>query len=264
MSSKSEIGFVVHTKQTPVSSKAWKEKLRQRCRERLKGAKKSPNGNVSSSTSMAIARRIVEEEMMDLGVAVDSPCIDQKQPRFTRVENIMAIMIGEDPDSESTGHLTPTAHHFISEEELFDLLAEIEMEMDAADVDHYEDMLALADVEEREFEDRITDFQQQVDHDNPDLDEGVLCPLCKDAFVRQERHGSLICPNTMDSSCDLYITNRLGLTLTNFKQRLQEAYEQHALYCSENLSFQTGPCPLDEAMHLFAVCIPCETRMLIA
>lgn len=266
MSSKPQVGLAVHTKRTPISSKAWKEKLRQQCLERLKGRKKSPNGLVSSSTCMSIARRIIEEEMVDLGVAVDSPCIDQKQPRFSNVDNMMAIMIGEDPETSSLvspERLTPTAHHFISEEELFELLAEIEEEMDAADVDHYEEMLALADVEEREFEDRVSDFQQRGDLITSDLVEGILCPLCKDAFVKRERHG-LICPNTMDSSCDLFITNRLGLTLTNFKERLKEAYEQHASYCSENLSFQTGPCPFNEVICLFAVCVPCETRMLIA
>jgi hypothetical protein len=265
MPPKSESGEV-HTKRMLVSSKVWKEKLRQGCLDRLKGRKKSPNGILISSTGMSAVRRILEEEMMDLGVVVDSPCIDHKQPRLMNAENIRSIMIGEDPEASplvSTGSLTPTAHHFISEEELFELLAELEMEMDAADVDHYEQMLALADVEERELEERISQYQQQEDHDGPDSNDGVLCPLCTDAFLRQEPYGAIVCPNTMDSSCDLNLPNQLGLTLPNFKERLQEAYEQHAVYCSQNLSFQMGLCPPNEAMHLFAICIPCETRMLI-
>ncbi|GAX12306.1 hypothetical protein FisN_1Hu238 [Fistulifera solaris] len=215
---------------------------------------------------MSAVRRILEEELMDMGVVVDSPCIDHKQPRLMIAENIRSIMLGEDFETSpmvSTDSLTPTAHHFISEEELFELLAELEMEMDAADLDDYEQMLALADVEERELEERILQYQHDEDLDGSDFHESVLCPLCTDALLRQEQNGAFVCPNTMDSSCDLNIPNQLGLTLPSFKDRLQEAYEQHAVYCSQNLSFQVGPCPPNEAMHLFAICIPCETKMLI-
>lgn len=268
MSPRSKVDLAVHVKKTPLLSKVWKEKLRQGCLERLKGRRKSPNAQFSSMPGMSTARRLLEEEMMELGVAVDSPCIDQKQPRSTNVENIMSIMIGEDPETSalvSPASLAPNTHHFISEDELFELLAEIEMEMHTADLQHYEEMLALADVEECEFEEKVSEFEQWRDFERQ---EGVLCPLCKDAFVKQEQNGVFICPNTMDSSCDFHITNRLGLTLTNFKERLQEAYEQHAVYCSQNLSFQIGTeeglGSENDGTHLFAICIPCGTRMLVA
>lgn len=189
------------------------------------------------------------------------------------------------------------ANHYISEEELFELLQEVEEEMQRSEEEMYQ---LLAREREYELEQQVQDFEQQQEQEQEAASTdvslwnftaapvAVLCPICKEANLSETMQGGILCPNHMDGSCpfELRAGNghglALALTLENLCQQLRYAYEQHALYCHDYLSFEVSTTTAtnnvnDRMIHteqqhqhyqgqaentsLVAVCPACETRM---
>jgi hypothetical protein len=279
---------------------------------------KRPNDEFVGDSSMSIlppARAILEEELRQQGITIMSPCIsmdnrnDQQQSpsrdassssssRYSQVDSPSAAAFTANNDSGINVHTSGDnnkddnaihANHYISEEELFELLQEVEEEMQRSEEEMHQ---LLAREREHELEQQVQDFEEQQEQDAATIDSSlwnttvpiaVLCPICKEANLSETRQGVILCPNHMDGSCPFELRagngdarqHGLTLTLENLCQQLRYAYEQHALYCHDYLSFEVHDNTMIHEEHqqqqqqqqqaentsLFAVCPACETRM---
>jgi hypothetical protein len=284
--------------------------------ERNNDSDKRPNDEFDGDSSMSIlppARAILEEELRQQGITIMSPCInmdnrnDQQQSpsrdasssssRYSQVDSPSAAAFTANNDSGINVHTSGDnkkddnaihANHYISEEELFELLQEVEEEMQRSEEEMHQ---LLAREREHELEQQVQDFEEQQEQDAATIDSSlwnttvpiaVLCPICKEANLSETRQGVILCPNHMDGSCPFELRagngdarqHGLTLTLENLCQQLRYAYEQHALYCHNYLSFEVHDNTMIHEEHqqqqqegqaentsLVAVCPACETRM---
>jgi hypothetical protein len=253
-------------KGTPTASKVWKESLRKACldrarKRRLLSATRTPSRNDHDLSDLVPARLLIEEEMMQQGVSLLSPCTDHAKPQAISPPEIPQY----DPMETTTSVASsPHEEHFISEDELFDLLAEVEAEIERTESLELEGFLDLARTDELDLEERIAEFQEWEGNSV----EGVLCPLCQEANLLHS-HNRLVCPNHMDHSCAFDVQNTLNLSLDDLQERLRVGYDLHTSYCHENLSFQmisdiTTDDVAPMGASLVAVCDTCGTRIPIA
>jgi hypothetical protein len=91
------------------------------------------------------------------------------------------------------------ASHFLSEAELFELLEEVENEMQLKDEQHLEEILQQAQNEMRYWEHQVTDYEQWQSDQQKIKSKAVLCPICQDANLTQRSDGSILCPYAMDA-----------------------------------------------------------------
>lgn len=147
-----------------------------------------------------------------------------------------------DSDDKSNENV-PKAQHFISEEELYELLEEIEREMEREQALLVDDMLERVENERQYFEESVIDFQhwEEMQHHQ---DDAVPCPICHQANLMLSGDGSMIiCPNSMDGSCSLELCNdprNSNLqTLHDLRHKLQQVYEEHSLQCHHFLTFSS-------------------------
>jgi hypothetical protein len=287
-----------------------------------------PSDEIDGDSSMSIqqlpsARAILEEELRQQGITVVSPCInmdnrnEQQQQqrqlnaysasspskdmssRYSQVDSPSAAAFTAN-DSGINAHTSGVntddynnaihANHYISEEELFELLQEVEEEMQRSEEEMYQ---MLARERENELEQQVQDFEEQQQEQeaasinssswNNAVPLAVLCPICKEANLSETMQGGILCPNHMDGSCPFELRagngdahqHGLALTLENVCQQLRWVYEQHALYCHDYLSFEVNDTMIHgeqqqqqqqqqgqaENTSLVAVCPSCETRM---
>jgi hypothetical protein len=262
-------------KGTPVACKAWKENLRTAC---LNRARRLSTPRTAENASLCVedvqpVRLLVENEMIEQGVLLMSSSWDAQYPNTTPSLSLVDTVDMENGTSEEVPAIrrTPNAHHFISEEELFALLEEVEAELEKQETQQVEDALVFAQSDELDLIERIADYQEW-EATRTESNEYVSCPLCCEAHLLQmfpDRR--IVCPNHMDESCLLDLSNSLQFSLDDLKERLRVVYEQHAMRCGGNLVFQIlTDSSTDDRMVvsrenvLFAVCRNCQTNMSIA
>lgn len=323
-------------KRTPTACKTWKENLRRACLDRARRRRSHPrqspdanhnNGNNNNNMDDADGRAMVEEELRQQGISVISPCMDRSNNNsnnnnidqmraydspsrdldlegYGYSQNINRQQVDVDSATSATSEPNnePNVNHFISEEELFELLEQVEEEIQRTDALRLEEVLQLADNEQTMLEEQVRDFEEWQATEQS-LSEhvqqsSVLCPVCREANLSETMQGGIICPNHMDGSCPLELTptattvnahhndhghgqqydhgqqyGQHGLTLHHLCEQLRMAYEEHASYCQDYLSFEvttstTSDANVDRMEHehghensLVAVCPTCETRM---
>jgi hypothetical protein len=152
----------------------------------------------------------------------------------------------------------PTSHHWISEEELYELLEEVEQEMDREQDLLVDDIMQRAENERRYLEEQVHDYEQWEEIMDQQQDDFVPCPVCHaDHLILTDNGQTIICPNTMDNCCSLIIPcasnrrNNERVTLRELQAILNQVYEAHSLHCQQSLTFhmQNG--------HLCANCSAC-------
>jgi len=256
----------VARKITPTASKTWKENLRRACLDRARRQRRQQlsttnNNNESQQQQqqpddedclMSPARRMVEEELRQQAIGIRSPCLHQQEAVDHQMETSL-----DEPDEQQNGtgdahSLTavPIAHHFISEEELFELLEEVEQEMQREQALHVDDILEMAQHEKAYLEEQVIDFEQWEEmhhqHDNT-----VPCPVCHESNLILS-NGAIVCPNTMDGSCSLQLPSD-NLSLEHFQDKLRSAFDEHSMHCHHYLTFW-----MENDGHLRANCSACS------
>lgn len=281
MSSKQTILASDRKKRTPASaskSKSWKENLRRACIHRVREQQQkrqhrlispeserpqSRNSNNYNSISyddddnsaIMPARLMIEEEMRQQGIGVASPCV-----------------VANGDSGQYDGEAIPSVEdYFISEEELFDLLAEVEEEIERTEALRLEEELELARNEQLNLEDQIAEYEQweeqlreedggdnaamsravaagEVSWSGRHVNVNVLCPICRECTLTETPRGDIVCPNHMDGSCPMQLLAPSRqqrkqhahqhssfpppLTLHELRRRLSFAYEQHSSFCA--------------------------------
>jgi len=256
----------VARKITPTASKTWKENLRRACLERARQRQRrrpssnnnhDDDDNEDSSNMMMMVpavRQMVEEELRQRSIAVRAPCFSD-EPEPTNELSSMAMM---DSDEQSNEIVVPKAQHFISEEELLELLEEMEQEMEREQASLVDDMLQRAENERQYLEEQVLDFQQWEEM-HQHQDDAVPCPVCHEENLMFSGDGTMIvCPNSMDGSCSCSLqlcnnnTNNNLRTLHDLQDKLRQAYEEHSLHCHHFLTFSS------QNGHLQASCSACS------
>ena len=224
-------------KRTPVASKSWKENLRQACLYRARQRRSSPEA--LTDQDMLSPRLLIEDELRQHGVKLISPCMDRNQQQSTPQKSV---------------------DHYISEEELFELLQEVEDEMQRSDAIHLEEMIEIARDEEQYLENQIADYELW---EESKMIEGspvqVLCPICQEANLTNTPNGDIICPNHMDESCSFCLAEGQPVSLFHLRQRLRQACEQHGAHCQNSLCFEIT----SDTSNLIANCSVCHMTIYI-
>ena len=195
------------------------------------------------------------------GVSLLSPCTDRQHVLVSP-----AVDMDEELDSREVHQAV--ADHFLSEEELFELLEEVEAELEKTEAVQIEECLHIERIDQLDLEERISEFQQWEEIEIGDVTV-VLCPLCSDArLVYTLPDPRFVCPNSMDGSCALDIPNPDRLLLDDLRERLRIALEGHASYCHDTLSFVIVNGDTDASRsglnrRLVAKCSSCDTAMAI-
>lgn len=247
---------------TPVASKTWKENLRRACLDRARRGRScittnilDQNNQVESNGVSAAARDMIEDELRQREIAIHSLCSEDRF-QLTRGHDPADCSMDTVEEEPLRDAEVPRANHFITEEELFELLAEVEEEIER------EEALRLEERIRHEMEylhDQVSDFERweetKQQQDTP-LNVAVLCPICHEENLVQSLDRSIVCPNCMDGSCSMQLDN-IGLTLPELQERMRASLDEHSLYCHHYLSFNI------QEGHLRATCSACDTRMEI-
>lgn len=171
------------TNPRPISArKCPKRRLRQACFERIH--------------KYASARELVHATLAQHGCVVRMDvCEHQKE------ENDDRFPMDETDDHpsfmESSSETTKKTSTYITEEELWELMQEVEDEMQRALVEQV-DYQSLHEDDEDALERQIDDFDKWQGGEF----DGVMCPVCMEARLL-ETPEALLCPHSMDgSSCN--------------------------------------------------------------
>jgi hypothetical protein len=131
--------------------------------------------------------------------------------------------------------------------------------------DLLEEILEQERCQELELEEEIAHYQeweeQMPDH-LPD-EECVICPMCWEGLLRQSPSGDIACPN---EACQFrLIGQQSAVTLTELKERLRVALENHSIRCQGRLNFELHPANRDmmtqHSQHQYSLvgtCHQCE------
>ena len=140
------------------------------------------------------------------------------------------LLINDDNDS------FPIANHYITEDELFDLLQDIEDEIERERMQSLEDIL---DITSNDLYDRIAYYEQWEDTTFDDNTAAcpLLCPLCQETNLLPTATGGLVCPNHMDGSCSMILNELSGINVDNLRDRLAHTFEEHGILCNYKLVF---------------------------
>ena len=250
---------------TPITaSKEWKENFRRSClhrarqRCRLLDYKDADSPAMKHTANYDDIRQIVEEELRERTVLIRAhSCFADGQTEsnhqnygdYVRAENSsMAIdptVFDEDQYAVENGKV-PEAQHYISEEDLYELMNELEQEMEREQAFLVDDMLQKAENERRYLAEQVLDYEQWEEIMHPQSNDVVPCPVChEENLVLADNGQTILCPNTMNGLCSLTIScctttanNNELTTLHNLQARLRQAYEAHSLRCHHFLSFR--------------------------
>lgn len=229
-----------HKKSVASASKPWKEEIRRACLLRFRTSRFcTPEKTLGSGRTISSVqsfeelqlRHVIEDEMRRNGVILDSPCSDSCSADAKRVTFEPMEALADDGRSIDI----PKANHYITEDELFDLLEEIEEEIQRERSNGFEEMI---DIARQDLEDQVADFelwQESKLRQDDNATGSFLCPVCRDAHLMITSSGSLVCPNHMDGSCSMNLRGLHGHTLMDVQDRLREAFENHSAQCSKIL-----------------------------
>ena len=259
MTPKVAIASAPARKITPVASKTWKENLRRACLDRARRGRScittnilDQNNQVENSGVSAAARGMIEDELRQREIAIHSLCSEDRF-QLTRGHDPADCSMDTVEEEPLRDAEVPRANHFITEEELFELLAEVEEEIER------EEALRLEERIRHEMEylhDQVSDFERWEEtkqHDTP-FSIAVLCPICYEDNLVQSSDRSIVCPNYMDGSCSMQLES-IGLTLPDLQERMRASLEEHSFYCHYCLSFHI------QKGHLLATCSSCDTTI---
>jgi hypothetical protein len=126
-------------------SPGWKESLRQACLDRARRKRRDLvmrkrrqlSFDDNDAAEYQPARMVVEEELRHRGVAIHSACFEEESTAISQEcgigsDPMMTAMTQDDDEGEEpmdTPYSRSIGDHFISEEDLFDLLQEVENEL---------------------------------------------------------------------------------------------------------------------------------------
>jgi len=229
---------------TPTASKVWKDNLRRACLDRARSRRRRN----APAAAAAAARYMVEEELRQQGIALRSPCTTQDL--VESADQMMEVVTD-----------VPKANHFISEDELFELLEEVEEEIERTEAERLDDMIQQVQNEQQYLEDQIVEYEKWEENNKlaqaaADNRLAVPCPICQDENLLQSDNHSIVCPNHMDGSCTMQLDNA-DLNLIDLQAIIQAAFEAHSASCHDCLSFH-----ICEG-RLLATCAVCETLMTL-
>jgi Replication protein A interacting C-terminal len=251
------------TKKSPISAtKSW-NKVRRACIERLRQNKFcTPEKSTPAfdAADLPLLRYRVEDQLRRFGIVVESPCSDENDSNImrTEAEDDGSAIIYQYNGLSDIGTNLPIADHYITEEELFDLLQDLENEMEQEKLMTFEEMKAC---ETDYLDQQIADYEQweetKLDIFDSPLDYGLLCPLCQEANVVLTPSGGIVCLNHMGGTCLMEINDVKGLQIGDLKCRMGNAIATHNCNCEQQLSFsilQTG---------LIGYCSTCSSEYLV-
>lgn len=252
------------------AGKLWKANLRLACLERARRRNRMLQHDDIASPMVKLTtpygvRQIVEEELRHQEVQIraswfsDDHSTENHQTCDDSCTGNMVITVDDRASVDASGKLNePTAQHWISEEELYKLLEEVEQEMDREQDLLVDDIMQRAENERRYLEEQVHDYEQWEEIMDQQHDDVVPCPVCHADHLSVTDNGqTIICPNTMDGSCSLIIPcdstrrNNEPVALHELQAILQQAYEAHSLHCQHFLTFHMHD------GHLCANCSAC-------
>jgi hypothetical protein len=276
---------------TPTTaSKIFKEHVRNACLERARRRRRQEQQqfrNTPQQLRLSFAQDVVADELQRLGIIVGtaSTYYDYHQTEPDGSENIAQNLFGSleqattdasmvDDDSlgndDNDDDNTPKAHHFISEEDLFQLLEEVEQELMRVEVECFN---MQAENEEQYWMEQIAEYERwEEEHSNLNIETNeqtqVICPICQEEYLletaSQFGNKTIVCPNHMDGSCSMQLVHCLDrqCTRTNLCERIRCAFEQHAVYCCGQLDFKVVQ-QQPGSDKLIASCNQCGTVMTV-
>jgi Replication protein A interacting C-terminal len=216
-----------HRRITPTSShKRWKESIRQACLARVRQRQLQQHEETASE--------MIENEL--------------RRHSWRVQDDIMEGVVARSNDRQEAAL---RASHFLSEAELFELLEEVENEMQLNNEQHLEEILHQAQNEMQYWEHQVTDYEQWQSDQQKIESTAVLCPICQDANLTQHSDGSILCPNAMDGSCSARLT--FDSSLPELQHMIRSTYEEHSLHCHNHLVFRVA-----DDSRLVATCSSCN------
>lgn len=158
----------------------------------------------------------------------------------------------ESDDPSSYENLLPRVNHFITEEELYELLTEVQNELDLDEANHNEQIFAMAQHEMENFQSQVNDYEEWQDkkcgEQEIDCDSSlsVSCPICfrgtliqhQSPFDFSDSGRCILCPNSIDGSCSLRLENPSAASLFDLHGRLQWVCSNHSASCNSSVTFQ--------------------------
>ena len=159
--------------------------------------------------------------------------------------------------------------HFLSEEELYELLQDVEEELRRSEEILLEEILEQEQRQMEEMEQQIADYQAWEDSLalNGGEQDVVICPVCCEAMLRQPSPTKISCSN---DACHFQLCGQT-LSLADLKDKLQYACEKHSsVGCPCTLTMDILPSNdyTEDLMqvngHLFGSCLDCDAMILIA
>lgn len=187
---------------------------------------------------------LVEEELEESGVSI----------------------VSDNPDSPSTAEATTESvndeEYAISEEELYELMQEVEDELQREEAMYAEEFLNTAEyyeqLHQQELEWQIAEFEEweAINQHN----ETVPCPICNDEAILEEQDW-FVCPNNMQGTCPFKVSKPdINFSLADLKNSLALALETHAAHCFSPIRFVVDKRDESELTTLVALCTDCNTN----
>jgi Replication protein A interacting C-terminal len=250
------------TKKNPISAtKSW-NKVRRACIEKLRrNVFNTPDKStfILNDDNSPLLRNRLEDQLRRFGIVVASPCSDEINLNETHNKLILQESAGfynyDNLDDNDTR--MPIADHYITEDELFDLLQDLEYEIEQEKLKTFEEM---TDGEKEYLNQQIADYEQweeaQVDNDDNSSCQDFVCPMCNEADVIRTPSGGIVCPNHMDVSCLMECIDLKGLQPDDIRCRIGNAITNHSYFCSAQLMFSvncnilTAECAICSAKHV--------------
>lgn len=160
-----------------------------------------------------------------------------------------------------------TDEYALSEEELYDLMQEVEEEIRRSEEELLEEVLEQERCQQADLEQQIADYEEweeSVAMHDMGVDERVVCPICCESVLHKATSQPVFCPN---EACPLQLQDE-NLTLSELKNRLRLAFEEHSHQCHGTLSFELLGSGSEDCMeanhHLFGSCQLCHKILRIS
>lgn len=197
-------------------SESRKHDLRSACLKRIRTNSWKTPDKVNDDSIIRPIRTIIEDEMRRSGVFLESPCSEDNNNSNNMNRLLENGGCEEDMDvTRLNDDYCPRSNHFMTEDELFELLEELEDEIHTQQPIDYD---AIFDMAQKDFEDQVADFEQWESNDFEQL-QSFLCPLCCSANLCILQSGTLICcPN--QPSCSMFVDQLHNLAWQEVRNRL--------------------------------------------
>ncbi|GFH46167.1 hypothetical protein CTEN210_02641 [Chaetoceros tenuissimus] len=250
-------------------SPEWKDEFKKKCLERARQqrskniAKRRESSFSSPSTPMTNTASLIQEQLKVSGTTVVSNNFGYTTPvkySYPTAQNWnKAQSMTDDTD----------AVDYITEEELFTLMQEVEEDLKRDEEQYYAEQMELIHQEELAnqhlVEDQIASFEETT---NQSIQQCISCPLCHRESLFMDNNGKVYCQQTSNqvgnASCKL--ANRIELEevsdLDGLRNKLGMAFQEHSTFCQGILQFDIVD--IDGTFGMYTGCATCRKRGLIA